>query len=104
MSTYIKVDHSALDKAADKLDGYLRQHNSIKHQADGQVRSLKTAFDGDDYIAYELQWNKLDDNESHMKIITDKTKVYIEFLKYASSQYKKAQSDAVNRANRIPLW
>ena len=104
MSTYIKVNHSDLEKAADKLDNYLKQHKSLKSQADTQVQNLKSAFQGDDYMAYEVQWNKLDDKDSTMIAVTDKTKMYVEFLRYAAAQYKKAQSDAVNRANRIPLW
>lgn len=104
MSRYIKVDHSQLDKAADKLEERIRKHNSYMNQADSEVQNLKAYFSGDDYTAYEIQWSKVTDNNSTSKNIIKATQDYADFLRYASSQYKTAQSNAVNRANRIPIW
>ncbi len=104
MSTYIKVDHSKLDKAADTLETKIRQHNSFMKEADGQVKALKASFSGDDYTAYEIQWGRINDNDSTSYNIIKITQAYADFLRYASNQYKTAQSNAVNRANKLPIW
>lgn len=101
--SYIKVDHSRLEKAADELEKRISAHDTYMKQANDKVRILNSSFSGTDYNAYEAQWRTVTEEGSTSKNIIKTTQAYADFLRYAASQYKKAQSDAVNRANKIPF-
>ena len=101
MSTYIKVDHSELERAADRIDEKIRMHNQFMESANSNAIELNAYFEGDDYIAYKNQWDMVTNEDSTSKAIIRSAENYAEFLRYAANQYKTAQSEAINRAQRI---
>ncbi len=104
MSTYIRVDHSQLDRAADTIEEKIRSHDSHMGQIATEVDNLEGSFSGDDYIAYKNQWITAIGEGSTYQNIKKAAQNYADFLRYASKEYKTAQANAVNMAERIPKW
>lgn len=67
--------------------------------ADRDVQTLSATWQGKDSKQFQQQWNRVDGNDSTSKNMTKALENYGKFLRYAASQYKDAQSKAVNRAN-----
>ena len=99
MSQFIKVNHSQFENAADAIDTYLTSQKKNMAAAESEVKNLESTWQGTDSKHFQQQWNKVDDNDSTSKNMTKALENYAKFLRYAASQYKEAQSKAVNRAN-----
>lgn len=104
MSRYIEVNHKVLEQAAAEMDQYIDKHNQLIEEAGDAVRGMSAFWDGDDYIQYSLKWETFTNGESTSKALTKNVKTYADFLRLCASKYKEAQTNAVNRANQIPLW
>jgi WXG100 family type VII secretion target len=99
LSQFIKVNHSKFEAAADAIDSYLSSKKKNMAAADREVQMLEATWQGADSKQFQQQWNKVDDNDSTSKNMTKALENYAKFLRYAASEYKEAQSKAVNRAN-----
>jgi Uncharacterized protein conserved in bacteria len=104
MASAIKVNHNKLEAAAKEIDVYVGLHKGEMKKASGEVDTLSTSWKGDDAIQFRVNWSRVDDkgstSEEMIKALTD----YAEFLHFSAQKYKKVQTDAINRANRIPKW
>lgn len=101
MNYYIKVDHSKFNSAATEIDIYISKHKKNMNYADQEVTNLSSAWQGKDSKEFQSQWDQLTDNDSTSKQMIKSLENYAKFLRYASSQYKEAQSKAVNKANNL---
>ncbi|MEH6993434.1 WXG100 family type VII secretion target [Neobacillus drentensis] len=99
MGQFIKVNHSQFENAADAIDTYLSSQKRNMAAAEREVQNLGATWQGTDSKQFQLQWNKVEDNESTSKNMSKALENYANFLRFAASQYKEAQSKAVNRAN-----
>ncbi|TDL71151.1 hypothetical protein E2R56_19205 [Rhodococcus qingshengii] len=99
MGQFIKVNHSQFENAADAIDTYLSSQKRNMAAAEREVQSLGATWQGTDSKQFQLQWNQVEDNESTSKNMSKALENYANFLRFAASQYKEAQSKAVNRAN-----
>jgi uncharacterized protein YukE len=99
MGQFIKVNHSQFENAADAIDTYLSSQKKNMAAAESEVKNLGTTWQGTDSKQFQLQWNQVEDNDSTSKNMTKALENYANFLRFAASTYKEAQSKAVNRAN-----
>lgn len=90
-----------METTAKSIDTYITKHHKKMTSAEQQVTALASTWQGDDSLAFKNQWGKLTSQDSTSKNMTKSLEKYAEFLRYAASQYKDAQSKAVNRANRL---
>jgi len=104
MANEIKVNHNKLEAAAKEIDTYLSLHIGEMKKASGEVDTLSTSWKGDDSIQFRVNWSRLDDKGSTSEQMITALTDYAEFLHFSAQKYKKAQTDAINRANRIPKW
>ncbi len=104
MNRYIEVDHRQLEQAASELERRLKEHKKYMDQASSEVINLSNTWEGSDSYAYQNGWEKLTNNESTYKTVTDQMQSYANFLYYCADQYKAAQSEAVNRARGLTLF
>ena len=104
MAGKIKVNHDKLEAAAKEIDVYITLHKGEMKKASGEVDVLATSWSGDDSTQFRVNWSRLDDkgstSDQMLMALTD----YAEFLHFSAQKYKKAQTDAINRANMIPKW
>jgi WXG100 family type VII secretion target len=101
LSNYIKVNHREFETAADAIDKYIQNHNKNMAAADQEVKTLGSTWQGKDSMQFQNQWDKVSDHDSTSRNMTKALENYADFLRYAASQYKDAQSKAVNRANSL---
>lgn len=101
---YIKVNHSKFDAAADAAEAHVRTLKKKMNQAEAEVMMLVKDWQGNDYGQFKAQWDTLNEKESTYKAMIDSLSSYAEFLRYAEEEYKKAQANAVNRANGLPKY
>lgn len=104
MSNYIKVDHSRFENVAKAIDNYINKHKSNMTKANQEITTLSSTWQGQDFMQFQAQWNRITDNGSTSQKMTKAMENYAQFLRFAANKYKEAQAKAVNRANGIPRW
>lgn len=100
----INVDHSRLEKTASAVDDYVTKHKHNMNSIDTNVTALKTAWEGEDYDQMAARWQQMNSDDSTSGEMLKALESYADFLRFAAEQYKTAQIDAINRANRLPKW
>lgn len=100
----IKVDHSEFEKTAKEIDVYVKvlKDNMIKSQS--EVTSLSSAWQGTDFTQFKKEFSQIDNKDSTHEQMVKALESYASFLRFAGNKYKDAQTNAVNRANRLPKW
>ena len=98
----IKVNHSEITRAADAFDEYAAKHRSRMKSVGSEISSLGSAWQGKDYAEVSRQWDEMSGRSSTSGKMLDAVESYAEYLRYCASRYKRAQSDAISRANRLP--
>lgn len=101
---YIKVDHSKFKGIADAIDSYTELMKKKMKSSQNEVAALAFNWQGKDYTNFKERFAKLDDDDSSHKQMIKVLEAYASFLRYAEEKYKKAQADAVERANRLPRY
>lgn len=104
MGYKIKVDHSKLESAAKEIDTYNQKMTSKMGKADKAVTNMMSTWKGNDAKAFKTKWDTVNDKDSTYGMMKKSLDNYSKYLKDASSKYKKAQADAINRANMLPRW
>lgn len=99
MGTYIHVNHSKFEGAAQAIENYISKLNRNMAAAGSEVTTLSTTWKGGDSTQFQIQWNRVTEVDSTSKQMTKALENYAKFLRFAASEYKDAQSKAVNRAN-----
>ena len=98
----IKVNHRKLEIAANDVDNYVAVINNSMKTIDNELNSLGGSWQGEDYNVVLFEWNQMKAFDSTTGKMTESLKSYSEFLRFAADTYKKAQTDAVNLANKLP--
>ncbi len=69
---------------------------------DDAVTGLGRKWQGADYDQLKQEWNQIKGNNSASSDMEKAMRSYADFLRFAAGKYKNAQSNAINRANRLP--
>lgn len=104
MGYKIKVNHNMLDTAANTIDEYIKNMNSKMGSANSSVTTMLATWQGNDANAFKVKWDTVDDADSTHGMMKKSLESYSSFLRNASSKYKNAQINAINRANGLPKW
>lgn len=100
----IKVDHSKFESRAKAIDDYISSLKSKMKQAEALIDALSSSWEGADYQEYKKKWEELTKSDSVYKNLIKELENYAKFLRHAAEKYKDTQTDAVNRANRLPNY
>jgi WXG100 family type VII secretion target len=98
----IRVDHSRFEQVAGKIDEYVRKHKSEMAAANSEVQGVYSSWQGEDAAKFQLQWEGVAAGDSVSQKMLNSLENYAEFLRFAATQYREAQANAVNRANGLP--
>lgn len=101
---YIKIDHSQFKKVSSAINTYIRNYNANMSAIDREMISLNTYWKGKDYNQVKTEWNQINSKGATSDKMITALKNYSEYLKTAEAKYKKAQANAVNRANSLPNY
>ena len=104
MSCYIRVNHSKLEAAASAIEKYTSKMKTNMAKAKNEVNGLATTYQGADYTQFKDQWDQIVANDSNYTYMKKSFETYASFLRDAANKYKKAQANAINRANSLPRW
>ena len=102
--TYIKVDHSKFESAASAIEEYIALMESKMNSVQGEVTILSSSWQGSDFIQFKTEFDKVDNDDSTYIQMKKSLESYAKYLRFAAEKYKKAQIDAVNRANSLPKY
>lgn len=102
--SYIKVNHSELESTAKQVDSCVSNLKSKMSSANGKVSALASGWAGSDFTQFLSQWKTVDNSDSTYYKLIKALESYSDYLSYAASKYKDAQTDAVNRANSLPKY
>ncbi len=104
MGYNINVDHSKFETAASAIETYISEQDKYMENMSDQIQYLTSNWKGEDAVQFKLQWDTVTDATSTSEKLKNSLKNYAETLRYASTQYKNAQANAINRANSLPRW
>lgn len=104
MGYKIKVNHNVLDTAANTIDEHIRNMDSKIGKANTSVTTMLATWQGNDANEFKIKWDTVDDADSTHGMMRKSLESYSYFLRNASSKYKNAQINAINRANSLPKW
>lgn len=104
MGYKIKVDHSQFEKTAKVIDEYTTKMSIKMSQADHSMIIMFSTWRGIDSTSYKNKWNTIKGDDSTYGKMKKSLESYSKFLYSAGNKYKKAQADAINRANKLPKW
>lgn len=99
---YINVDYSKFPSAVNEIDSYILTVKSRMKEADNEINTLSTVWQGSDFAQYKAKWDTVTDKDSTYMQMLNALESYSKFLKYACDKYKETQAKAVNRANSLP--
>ena len=103
MSRFIRVDHSKFEATASAIDTYVDKHRTGMNRANGEVSTLANSWQGADFNQFRVEWNRVTTSDSTSQKMVLAMQNYAKFLRFAASEYRQAQINAVNRAmNSIP--
>ncbi|MBR4050455.1 MAG: hypothetical protein IKK09_08145 [Clostridia bacterium] len=98
---YIMVDHRRLETTASDIDGYISAHRRAMLEIDNNIVSLGSSWQGEDYYQMQREWNEMKNGSSTSEKMLKSLDSYADFLRWAAKKYKQAQTDAINRANKL---
>lgn len=101
---YIKVDHSKFEAAASAIDAHLREMKKQMNNANASVNNLSSGWQGKDFAQFKAKWDGVNDPDSEYSKMYKSLEAYAKFLRHAAEKYKKAQANAINRANSPPKY
>lgn len=104
MGYKIKVNHSQFDKAAQAIDTYTGKMKTQMNSADQNMKNMFSSWNGVDATSFKTKWDTVNDTDSTYGRMKKSLESYSKFLRTAGNKYKKAQADAINRANKLPRW
>lgn len=104
MGYKIKVNHSQFDKTADAIDIYTGKMKTQMNSADQNMKAMLSTWKGVDATAFKNKWDAINDADSTYGKMKKSLESYSKFLRSTGNKYKRAQADAINRANRLPRW
>ena len=97
----IKVDHKELGNTADKVDDYVSLLKKEMFSMQIDTITLDSFWKGPDATKFKSTFKMLSEDGSVHTSYVNALVNYSKFLRYAADKYQKAQTAAVNRANRI---
>ena len=97
----IEVNHSSLRQAANDFRQYAREGNSITTNTVQTCESLSRSWNGNDFTAFITRARGLDSQDSYLRRLCSALNSFADKLEYSADKYRKAQADAINRANRL---
>ena len=98
---YIYVDITLLEQTASAISEYIKDYDRNFGEMNATMRSLSSSWVSNDYIRFIQQWNLFYRGKSIGVSMHTEFSNYQEYLSYAAQQYKKCQSNAMDRANRL---
>lgn len=101
---YINVNHSKFSAASDAIDKYTSKLQNRMNTIQSEVNNLASTWEGSDYQQFKSKWNEAEQNGSTTMEMKKTLDEYSKYLKNACKKYKKAQVDAIDRANKLPKW
>ena len=101
---FIRIDYTKLSAVADKVHEYMLFVNQNMIKSSSEVFFLSASWQGSDFDSFQQQWGSLDDNDSVHTQMKDALCVYEDYLRYAQTKYRNAQTDAINRASALPIY
>ncbi|MCL2662964.1 MAG: WXG100 family type VII secretion target [Oscillospiraceae bacterium] len=100
--SFISVDRNRLERAATAIENYIKSHRSKMTSANNEVNALsRAAWQGADFNQFNTQWNRVNERSSTSEKMIASLDNYAKFLRNASTRYRNAQTNAINRASRI---
>ena len=100
----ITVDHDEFEVAAAAIDSYVAKHRKNMRSMNTAVESLGMSWAGVDYEQVKREWNQLDAAGSTSQRMIESLENYARALRAAAKKYRDAQSNAFNRANKLPRY
>ena len=100
----IVVDNSKLESTASKIDSFVGSMRSRYMAANASVRALSTQWQGSDSARFLVKWQDSMNKASASGQMQAALSAYASLLRYASSQYKNAQYNSVQKAHKIDSW
>ncbi len=101
---FINVDHSKFASAASAIDTYVSSMKNNMSAANSEVNVLSASWGGSDSSHFKTKWDEVDNDESTYHQMKKSLESYSDFLEYAAEKYKTAQTNAVNKANRLIVF
>lgn len=100
----INVDHSQFEKAASSIESYITKHKNKMKSIEQALTSLETSWQGEDYNQLRTECQQMSASGSTSDKMLKSLDNYADFLRFAANKYKSAQTNAINRANRLPRY
>lgn len=104
MGYKIKVNHSQFDKTAQSIDDYVSKMTKQMNSANNAMKDMFSSWKGVDATAYKTKWDTVNDTDSTYYKMKKSLSSYSKYLRSAGNKYKTAQANAINRANKLPIW
>jgi hypothetical protein len=102
MSYFINADHGQFEHAAQAIDDYVNYHRYNMKNADKEVEDLFHYWQGVDYTQFKMNWEASNTSGSVSDAMLNALESYAGFLRYCAKKYMEAQTDAYNKAVKIP--
>lgn len=99
----IEVNHSKIKSSAEQVDSYITKHKEKMEKINSKVETLGESWTGKDYKRAKAAWKDIKGSNSTSGKMLKDLENYSELLKFSAEKYKKAQIDAIERANAIFL-
>jgi len=101
----IDVNHKVLREVASAITTYCTFQNREMRTLNTAVKTkLLTGWVGNDAKEFSLKWRDVTASDSTAVKFRESLESYSENLNSCAGEYEKAQTDAYNKANRLPKY
>lgn len=95
---YIKVNHTCLVSAAEKIDEYVKKLDNNMISIDTTMGLLGMFWNGKDYKQLKKEWLEIKAEDSTTGYMKKSLRNYAGTIREASKKYKKQQAKAIANA------
>ena len=97
----IEADRAKLTEAAASVESFLTRMKNCMDRSGREVQALSASWEGGDFTRFFMEWERVSAPGSVFSEWQKTLENYAALLRFAEEKYRKAQQDAVNRADAL---
>lgn len=99
----IKMNSENFVKTADAMDSYIDQIKLKMHNADSNISSMFSGWQGEDAMLFKIKWDALSDEKSTFYAMSESLRNYANFLRDVKRVYESAQQKCISDSRSLNI-
>lgn len=99
----IRINIEDFDKTADNIDIFVDQLKLKMHNADTNISSMLTGWQGEDAMFFKMKWDALSEDGSLFYNMSESLRRYAQYLRDTKRVYQEAQERCIAESKSLKV-